>query len=99
MDESAFDKVNEFVSSNSIKQFSPKTSVVVKVVDEQRAAHFLHPLSSYVPSKKYIPLEDRDQYKYTEQSSGRLVQDAIPESAKELQQTAKQGMDSLFKFN
>jgi hypothetical protein len=73
LDESAFDIVNEFVSDNSIKHFSPKTSLVVRVVDEQRAAHFLHPLANYVPSKKYIPLNERDQYKYLEKPSGGLV--------------------------
>ena len=48
------ERLEDFLKSEEIKPFSEPTSIVAKVVDNQRAAHYLEPFGAYRPSQRLM---------------------------------------------
>ena len=57
---------------------------IIKVVDNQRSAHYLKKSSEFMPSKRFLSMEQRKNYFYGKKArSGQLIEESITEVDKE----------------
>jgi hypothetical protein len=48
------ERIEDFLKTEEIKPFYDPQSIVAKVVDNQRAAHYLEPFGTYKPSQRLM---------------------------------------------
>ena len=74
------DRIEEFLVTKEFETYkNQQISVVVKIVDNQRAAHYMQPFEQYEPSKRLMRNEDKNQYFFRPTDGGKKIIDYLPE--------------------
>jgi hypothetical protein len=80
--------IQEFVQRQEIQTYKDPIQIIVKVVDNQRAAHFLRPLEELHPSKRFLSPEEKEKYIFKNQvsASSRPLLSCLPGKATQIEE-------------
>ena len=67
-DSHSIEIINDLLKKGSIKLMKDPVVAVVKVVDNQRSAHFLKKLYEITPGKRFLSIEQRKTHVYNKPS-------------------------------
>lgn len=73
------DQVESYVKTGDFKAMYDPVSILVRIVDNQRAAHYLQDFEEYEPSKRLMLQKERSRYnKSISNQIVKYVKDYIP---------------------
>lgn len=92
--------MQEFQKAGDIKQFFDPCSIIIKVVDNQRAAHFLQDFKTYPVEKRLMLAEDQKRYNFvadSQQKQAKTVEKLLPIGAvvRRVEEAAFNGFENL----